>query len=388
MDNRVIIPAALILDLDDMMWHDGRDLRHKGQASRSEFPRMHVPEDYTAVNELGRALNMKIICPICIGDWDKENCLRGVVGPTHNPGGWNRKAEIDYAMTEKYFEAAESSDYIEYAYHGLLHGLYDANGARLNEWEYFKREEGKPAELLSDDELNLHLDLFDKIYGSWGFKKKIRTFCPPCGIPLADKTDWTPIDRFSSILYDRGVRYIIARWHRLTEKSRLCSGVLYMEKNARFGISSAAADVDPRYIPDFVDPGDELYGDVMGMHWANFLHYYPQNNRERLGYWITYFNRQAEVFGMMISRDIAFTGRQCIYRKNSKIAVSENECTVDITDALAGGFEDLGRDIYISFRNDSLPKVCDGGTMELYESRREFKTYKVTANGNIIRFCL
>ena len=61
---------------------------------------------------------------------------------------------------------------------------------------------------------------------------------------------------------------------------------------------------------------------------------------------------------------------------------------VDITDALAGGFEDLGRDIYISFRNDSLPKVCDGGTMELYESRREFKTYKVTVNSNIIRFGL
>ena len=51
MNRRVILPAALILDLDDMMWHDGRDLRHIGQASRSEFPRTHLPEDYTIVND-------------------------------------------------------------------------------------------------------------------------------------------------------------------------------------------------------------------------------------------------------------------------------------------------------------------------------------------------
>ena len=386
MNRRVILPAALILDLDDMMWHDGRDLRHIGQASRSEFPRTHLPEDYTVVNELGRALDMKIICPICLGDWDRENILRGVVGATHDPKGWNRKAAINYALTEKYFEAAESSEYIEYAYHGLLHGLYDENGRRINEFEYFMDENGKNAVLLPDDQLNLHLDLFDRIYEMWGFKKKIRTFCPPCGIPLADKTDWSQIDRFSSILYAHGVRYNIARWHRITELSRLCSGVLYMEKNARFGISSAAYDVDPRYIPDFAEDGDEVFGDVMGMHWTNFLHYYPQNNLERLGQWITYFNRQAEVFGMMLSRDIAFTGRQCVYRKNSKITFAENECIVDISDALKYGFEDLGCEFYVSFKNDSLPQSCDGGVIELYESRKRFKTYKVTALNSIIRF--
>ena len=89
MERKVVIPAALILDLDDVMWHDGRDLRYIGQASRSEFPRHHVPEDYKIIDQLGRALNMKIICPICLGDWDKDNCLRGVVGVTHNPKGWN-----------------------------------------------------------------------------------------------------------------------------------------------------------------------------------------------------------------------------------------------------------------------------------------------------------
>ena len=61
-ERRVILPAAFILDLDDVMWHQGADLRYIGQASRSEFPRHHVPGDYDIIHYLGQALNMKIIC--------------------------------------------------------------------------------------------------------------------------------------------------------------------------------------------------------------------------------------------------------------------------------------------------------------------------------------
>ena len=388
MERKAILPAALILDLDDMMWHQGADLRHIGQASRSEFPRHHVPEDYDIVHYLGQALNMKIICPICIGDWDKDNCLRGVVGPTHNPQGWNRKEEIDYELTNKFFEAAESSDYIDYCIHGLLHGIYDENGKRLNETEYFRRDENGVMALIPDSELDLHFDLFEHIYNSWGFKKKIVSVCPPCGFPLADKNDWASIARLSANLYKRGVRYIIGRWQRKIELSRINSGVLFMEKNYKFGISSAACDVDPRCIPDFAKDGDEEFGDVLGMHWANFLHYYPENNLERLGQWITYFKRQAEVFGLMLSRDITFTGRQCIYRKNSKITFTENECIVDTTEAQNLPFDDLGDTFYISFANENLPKSCAGGEIELYESKKNFKTYKVTKKENVVKFAI
>ncbi len=386
MERKAILPAALILDLDDVMWHQGADLRCIGQASRSELPRHHVPEDYDIIHYLGKALDMKIICPICIGDWDRDNCLRGVVGPTHNPKGWNRKEEIDYELTQKFFEKAEGSEYIDYCIHGLLHGLYDENGKRLNEREFSRLNENRVYELLPDCELDLHLDLFQHIYDSWGFKKKIVSFCPPCGFGFADKEDWSPIERLSRNLYKRGVRYIIARWQGKTECSRLNEGVWYMEKNVKFGISSAAIDVDPRYIKNFGEDGDEEFGDVMGMHWANFLHYYPENNLERLGQWINYFNRQAEVFGLMLSRDIAFTGRQCIYRKNSKITFTAGECIVDTSDAERLGFDDLGDTFYISFRNENLPKSCTGGVMTLYESKNNFKTYEIKKQGSVVKF--
>ena len=388
MEKKAILPAALILDLDDVMWHDGRDLRYIGQASRSGFPRHHVPEDYKIIDQLGRALNMKIICPICLGDWDRDNCLRGVVGVTHDPYGWNRKEKIDYALTEKFFAAAENSEYIDYCIHGLLHGLYDENGVRLNEKEYSKANENGVLELLPDEELDKHFDLFKHIYDSWGFKKKIISFCPPCGFGYTDRSDWSPIERLSKNLYKRGVRYIIARWQNAVECSKLNAGVWYMEKNMNFGISSEAPDVDPRYIKDFAKDGDEVFGEVLGMHWANFLHYYPQNNLARLGDWIEYFNRQAEVFGIMLSRDIRFTGNQSIYRKNSTVTYEEGKCIVDVSAARSLGFDDLGDVFYISFKNDSLPKTLQGGKMELYESKNNFKTYQITCESDILEFSI
>ena len=161
-----------------------------------------------------------------------------------------------------------------------------------------------------------------------------------------------------------------------------------MEKNRKFGISSAAPDVDPRWIPDFAEEGDEVFGEVMGMHWANFLHYYPQNNLDRLGDWIKYFKRQSEIFGLMLSRDIRFTGNQSIYRHMAKLECTDSECTVDLTEALALDFDDLDKVFYISFKLDSLPKSCEGAVMELYEEKGKFNTYKVTFTEKTVKFKL
>ena len=83
--NDLIIPQALILCLDDVGWHNGDDLRPEGMASRSGIPRYHHPLDYRMLAELGKAIDMKIVCPLCLGDWDKDNILRGEVGMTHKP---------------------------------------------------------------------------------------------------------------------------------------------------------------------------------------------------------------------------------------------------------------------------------------------------------------
>ena len=179
----VIIPAALQLCLDDVGWHDGRDLRTIGQPSRSGLPRDHAPEDYKMLAELGRAIDMKITCPLCIGDWDKNNVLRGEVGITHKPYTWDRASEIDYDYVAKCFAELEGAEYIEYALHGLMHGRYSEKGELIWEREYFiPTDETQKTSRLDINDFRHRLDLFFEIYNAWGFSQNIKIFVAPCSM--------------------------------------------------------------------------------------------------------------------------------------------------------------------------------------------------------------
>ncbi|MBR5315033.1 MAG: hypothetical protein IKU45_06450 [Clostridia bacterium] len=56
MKDSVIIPSAMILCVDDLGWHSGSDMRHRGQPSRTGMPRKHLPADYIAITSLARLL--------------------------------------------------------------------------------------------------------------------------------------------------------------------------------------------------------------------------------------------------------------------------------------------------------------------------------------------
>lgn len=58
----VILPVAIELVVDDVGWHNGADERYLNLPARSGLPRFHHPDDVKALNAIGEALNMKIIC--------------------------------------------------------------------------------------------------------------------------------------------------------------------------------------------------------------------------------------------------------------------------------------------------------------------------------------
>ena len=139
------IPVSFVLEIDDVGWDDGRDLRLGGKASRSGLPRNHAVEDYEMISELSRRSGKRITVALCVGDWDKDNLLRGEVGFTHDPHGWDRASEIDLEHTRACIDVLESSS-LEYMLHGILHGLYDESGRRINERQYLllrRNEAGK-----------------------------------------------------------------------------------------------------------------------------------------------------------------------------------------------------------------------------------------------------
>ncbi len=380
MNDKIKLPIALQLCLDDVAWQNGHDERTSGRPSRSGLPRKHAPEDYLIVNEVGKAIDMKILCPLCLGEWDKDNLLRGGVGITFDPKNWDRASQIDYPLVEKCKQTAEECEYLEYAIHGLLHGNYDADGKQLGEQEYFApKERGGKRYPISMNDLKRRLDIFDQIYKSWGFQKEIRSFVSPGGVPPHMEVE--EFAEFAKEFKSRGYRYWANGWLQLNQGGHLLNDVLLMKESGNGMAPWNAYDFDPSILPDCIEAWEEQRT-VYGMHWTNFLRFNPARNMEYLPDWIAFFKRQAEIFGVMLSKDIAFAGNQLLYVQHAKLMFEENKCIIDLTDVVNQEFSDRKNEFYISFMNGVTPKECIGGKMEIHEMHNKFRTYKITHTGD------
>ena len=121
MEQRIVLPVALQIVTDDIGWFNGRDIRCSDGPSRTGMPRKHVAEDYAMLNAIGKSIGQKINAPLVIGEWDKKNRLRGMPHATNDEKGWDMASQINYAEAERCFDTMERAEYLEYAFHGLIH---------------------------------------------------------------------------------------------------------------------------------------------------------------------------------------------------------------------------------------------------------------------------
>ena len=382
MNNSIKIPKAWVFEYDDVGWDNGRDLRLQKKASRSGLPRYHALEDYEVLAQIGEAAGMTLNVALCLADWDKDNVLRGFVGATHDPYGWDRKSEIDIEKFTKYRDAIDNSEYVDYSIHGLLHGVYDEQGILVHEREYFDlATDGMhyTLGLRSVEDFNRRLDCFFKIYNGWGFKKPIKVFISPCGLGEC------PIDelyRVADELYKRGIRYWTNGGCRFEGPMKVINGVACVKKTSPIGadgkVTSApwdAYDVDPSSFADYDVTNND--GCVFGLHWTNLLRFNPKCNPEQIEPWVNYIKRQAEIFGLMGARNVTEAINQQFYYQNAKMEISDGAVDIDLSAIEAEHVDCHKNEFFISFKNGLVPKSCVGGEISLYREQKEFKTYKV-----------
>ena len=122
MKDQVKIPMSFILEMDDVGWIDGRDYTEEGKASRSGLNRDHCLKDYEFLKALTEKTGKNIAAALVVGDWDKDNILRGEIGFTHDPEGWDQKSKIDVEYHKKCLDVLENAN-VDYMIHGVLHGI-------------------------------------------------------------------------------------------------------------------------------------------------------------------------------------------------------------------------------------------------------------------------
>ena len=372
------IPVALQISIDDLGWHDGRDYGYMKKATRSGIPRDHAVIDYTVMNELGRALNQKILGKLCLADWDKDNFLRGEIGVTDDPINWDRAHTIDMEYAKACFDEMEKSEYLEYCVHSVMHGRYDEEGRTITERELFEKLPDGNWIPISNEELDRRLTLFFKIYNSWGFKQKLTVYGAPCGVPY--EMTGNQIAGLNAVLYKHGIRYFRTHWTYFQPDEVILSyPVKYVASNRQMSIAIPwdAYDVDVDALPERVLSDEEDHWGLIALHWTNFLRLDPEENMKYLHKWIEYFKRQSEYFGIMISRDFEFSAIQQYHYRLASVEYADNSYIIDLSKLLKLDVDGLKKEFFISLKKGVTPKSCVGGEIELYEEKRDFNTYKI-----------
>ena len=384
--NRVKIPIAPIVEMDDVGWDDGRDLRLVGKGSRSGMPRNHALEDYEILNQLAKATGKRVAAALCLGDWDKDNLLRGEVGITHDPYGWDRKSEIDIEKFERFKETLDAG-FVDIMIHGLLHGRYTEDGKRINEFEYYDRvlmPDGTRKDVFSEEDFRRRLDLFFKIYNSWGFKQKIRGFVFPCGCP----SDFEILKQMARILKEYGIVYWADNFP-FPETLRVIEGVACFKWGRAGGaLGWETYDFDPIVLGPLYEEGSDQNSCLRGTHWTNFLRFYPKNNVENVERWKRYYDRQSEVFGCVLANNLSEAVNQQFYYEFADMSVDGDVLTLDLSKVMAEKLECHKNEILLCFKKGIKPKVIEGGEISFYEEHWFFNVYKATHTGSVLTIAM
>lgn len=371
MQKNITIPVALQIRVDDVAWRHGADERFKSRSSRSGLPRDHHPMDYEILHRLGKALDMKIGCSLVMGEWDRYNRLRGVPHVTYDEENWDMASEIDPEYARQCLEILEGSEYIDYTLHGLIHGYHD-KGKLVTERQYYPFRYDpeqdcytKEYSRLSPGEFRQHIDLFLQICADWGLKKPIRTFASPCGCMGTPESNRDYI----RILKDYGIQFWHNGWSQFDDNVGVCDGVI-CAKGFEV-VTWDAYDVDPNYLPLGLTGEEEKPRTDFCFHWTNFIRFHPENNFQRLDAWADYFHRQAEVFGVMLSKSTPFAASQAVYNRFAKMEIVDNCCTIDLTEVDSKNALGLKNEFYISFRKGFVPKTIEGAELSLHETKQD-----------------
>lgn len=386
----VIIPLSFYLELDDLGWDNGWDLRSEGKPSSSGVPRFHTFEDYEILQKITEETGKHIAAAIVVADWDKDNYLRGEVGVTYDPYGWDRAKTIDLEKTKKFIDYLENSN-IDYVVHGLLHGRYTEDGKQINEQEYILYEKDESGvtktELPSEEDFRHRLDLFFKICKSWGMKKPFTGFVNPGSVCGADEET---IARMCKVLHEYGVRYWadpFYKWKDYDTVLKVCNGVALVRWLCNpVDMPWCGIDIDPDDLATINGLDDGAFKSPFhGSHWANYVRFNPKHNLTHLPAWKRFYERQGEVFGSVNAETLAESINQAFYYQFAKLEETDGIVTIDFSEVEKNKLDCHKNEFFLTFRHGTEPKGCEGGEITLHEKHKEFDVYKVTHTASEIK---
>jgi hypothetical protein len=311
---------------------------------------------------------------------------------TNNEAGWDMASKIDYAEAERCLDVINKAEHFELAFHGLMHGYWE-NGISVADSEFShpisldyktKYAPHNFYEPVDGDYFESHIEAFFEIYEDWGFSQKIRSFTSPSGVYGTVDANLALVQ----MMKKHGMSYWANAWGAIKHAHEAIDGVIFLNKAyTKYNHPHwAAYGIDPEQLADYTFETNnlEVGGEqaIYGLHWPNVLYFNPNRNLECVKPWGRFMRRQAEIFGVMLSKDTAFAASQGVYRRYAAMEATKDGLAIDLTAVDGAGVSHLLDDaFYISIEKGIAPKITKGGSLSLYEEHESFNNYKIERNG-------
>lgn len=308
-----------------------------------------------------------------LGEWDPDNRLKKIPYLSKYADRWDNAAYLDRKEAERCAQQIRSSEYIDMAVHGLMHNYFKPGLPYGNSDYYYKADDTRY--MVDEGEVRLRLDAYFDLVRYYDLKPEINSFIPPT---FAYR--WQEISR---ILKDYGIIYastvfkmmLVPEAVTAPEIAGVENGIITVDRKNNV-INWRVVSSDPRELP--VLPG------IFGCHWPNVLHVDPERHGEVVENWVTYFQKCADTYGVILSRDIGFCATQSLYKNHAVLTEQNGRYICDIRNVPKA--KGLKKEFYIS--TEKQLKSWTGCDAVLYETHNGLYNYQITPKENLLTFCV
>jgi hypothetical protein len=318
LDNLVVsLPMPIFVIVEDVGWWQGRDGSADNEPYRNGFTRRHCLDDYRALVRLARRLQMRIAIGMVLGEWDRHNLLKNVVGATWMGPSWDNRINQGRWLDEAAQFLRENEEWLEIGCHGLCHEFW--REGRMERSEFHDPE----CQMRPRDIVKSHLDAFAKLLEENGLPVFPRIFLPPALLHSFGNGDAS----IQAILSDYGIRHVVTRFSRARgyaapfhEKITWECGVGLLERGlAPVPWHEAAASP----IWDFGNP-------ILPLHWSNLLHPDPAKNFTVVDRWAEMLEQKVNSMACVLAPDFASCWSQAAAYHLAQLTAGEKKIALDL----------------------------------------------------------
>lgn len=386
--NKIIIPEGFILIVDDVGWwlpHNKRLYSATWKDGEIDRERPYCLDDYRALAEIGKALDMRVLCGFTIGEWDRDRIIASVPNASALGKAWTNAEVLEHPelLDEARDYINSNAEHIEMAVHGLNHMFWTDAGERIPA-EYYHDENGKQV-MLPPDSMRKHLDAWFEIYERNGFKAPVDKFIPCCFRYNYSQGD----GEISYILKDYGIKFVSTIFASMKydtpEKPVMAcieNGILTTDRT-KDTVHWALMDAQPP---------KELKSTTFGAHWPAFISRDHNDNMKAVARWVEYFKQYKNKFDVVCARDQEMAARQIFYKRFTRMTeTSKDRFTLDFSEADKQNAPEslIGGEVYLNVvKPCRLSAADDTCAVKLWRESDDFNTYKLTRHGAFANIAL